>query len=266
MRRRAVMPDLAPREGHAARAAPASDRLHRAWDAVLRAHVVPTDDGLNRFAYARAKADAMSAIAAYIRALEAVPVSTLRRDDRLAFWINLYNALTIKTVLDHYPVSSIKRIRLSVWRPWTGPFAAKQVRVEERALSLRDVEHGILRPAFKEPRVHYAINCASYGCPNLQPAAFTAANVETLMESCARQFVNHPRGVRVEAGRLVVSSIFVWYGEDFGPDAAAVIAHLGRYAEPALKLALQGRETIDGHQYDWSINDVGANSAKKTSS
>ena len=119
------------------------------------------------------------------------------------------------------------------------------------------MEHGILRPTFKEPRAHYAINCASYGCPNLQPTAFTPANVESLMESCARQFINHPRAVRIDAGRLITSSIFVWYGEDFGPDAASVIAHLRRYANPELAEALEGRTTIDGHRYDWSLNDVG---------
>ncbi|MFO0997086.1 MAG: DUF547 domain-containing protein [Alphaproteobacteria bacterium] len=236
---------------------PALASLHDPWDRIVRAHVVPTPDGLNRFAYARAKTDAGPAIGAYLRSLEAVAVSRLPRAEQFVFWINLYNALTIKTVLDHYPVRSIKRIRPSRWRPWIGPFAVKQVSVEGRMLSLRDVEHGIIRPHFKEPRAHYAINCASYGCPNLQPVAFTADNVETLMDSCAQQFVNHTRAVSIEKGRLIVSSIFVWYGEDFGPNDAAVIAHLARYAEPALKEALRGRTKIDGHQYDWSINDVG---------
>jgi hypothetical protein len=233
-----------------------SERIHDSWDAIVGAYVVSSPDGLNRFAYARATAEALPEIGAYLRSLEAIAVSRLSRAERLVFWINLYNALTIKTVLDHYPVPSIKRIRLSFWRPWAGPFAAKQMRVEGQALSLRDVEHGILRPSFNEPRVHFAINCASYGCPNLQPTAFTTDNVESLMDASARQFVNHPRAVRIERGRLITSSIFVWYGEDFGRDAASVIAELKRHAAPALREALDGRTKIDGHHYDWTLNDV----------
>jgi hypothetical protein len=251
------MPDQAMLPEKHAAAIHAADRIHDSWDAIVRTYVVPSPDGLNRFAYARAAAEARPPIDAYLRSLEAIAVSRLSRVEQLVFWINLYNALTIKTVLDYYPVPSIKRIRLSFWRPWAGPFAAKQMRVEGRALSLRDVEHGILRPSFKEPRVHFAINCASYGCPNLQPIAFTTDNVESLMDACARQFVNHPRAVRIDGGRLITTSIFVWYGEDFGPDAASVIVQLKRHAEPALAEALDGRTKIDGHQYDWSLNDVG---------
>jgi hypothetical protein len=124
-------------------------------------------------------------------------------------------------------------------------------------LSLDDIEHRILRPIWRDPRLHYAVNCAALGCPNLQTAAFTAANTEALLDKAARDFVNHPRGAAIVGGKLIVSSIYVWYEADFGGADRGVIAHLKRYAGPELATALAAVDRISGNRYDWGLNDLG---------
>ncbi len=166
-------------------------------------------------------------------------MSALRRPEQLAYWINLYNALTVQVVLDHYPVASIHDIAISPGLLAIGPWDKPLIEIEGAAVSLNDIEHRILRPIWRDPRIHYAVNCASIGCPDLQARAFTAETAEALLEAAARAYVNHPRGARVEAGELTVSSIYAWYREDFGGTEAGVIAHLKRYAAPELAKALE---------------------------
>ncbi len=230
---------------------------HAAWDRVLAAHVRPGADGVNRFAYAAVTADERAALDGYLERLSATPVSTLSRAEQLAFWINLYNALTVRVVLDHYPVASIRDIDISPGLFSDGPWGRKLIAVEGEPLSLDDVEHRILRPIWRDPRIHYAVNCASIGCPDLRRDAFTAATADASLDAAARAYVNHPRGARVEDGRLIVSSIYEWFQEDFGGDDAGVIAHLRRHAAPALAAALERVERIDDDEYDWSLNDAG---------
>ncbi|MEQ8250699.1 MAG: DUF547 domain-containing protein [Oceanibaculum nanhaiense] len=229
---------------------------HTAWDAFLKRHLRPGDDGVTRLDYAAAQADA-APLDAYLERLSAVPVSRLNRDEQRAFWINLYNALTVHTVLAHYPVDSIRDIRISPGLFSIGPWGRKLISVEGEPLSLDDIEHRILRPIWRDPRVHYAVNCASIGCPNLLPEAFTAANTERLMEAGAHAYVNHPRGVSLADGRLVISSIYDWFEADFGGGEAGVLAHLRRHAAPELAAALAARREIDDHRYDWTLNDAG---------
>ncbi|MCZ6729312.1 MAG: DUF547 domain-containing protein, partial [SAR324 cluster bacterium] len=104
------------------------------------------------------------------------------------------------------------------------------------------------------PRIHYALNCAAVGCPNLQPVPFTAENSDPLLESAARQFINDPRGAHVRDGRLTVSKIYNWFAADFGGSEAGVIAHIFPYAAPALRAALQEARGIDRYEYDWRLN------------
>ncbi len=178
-----------------------------------------------------------------------------RRTEQLAYWINLYNALTVKVVLDHHPLPSIRDISISPGLFSSGPWGAELVRVEGEPIRLDDIEHRILRPLWQDSRVHYALNCASLGCPNLAREAFTAENTERLLDAGARAYVNHPRGVSLVNGRLGVSSIYVWFEEDFGGEAG-VLAHLRRYADPKLAASLAPAAAIDDDAYDWSLNDA----------
>jgi len=234
---------------------------HSAWNALLTAYVVAGPDGVNHVLYERFKSAGHQRLKTYIASLEAVDVRQLGRAEQFAFWANLYNAKTIDIVLAHYPVGSIKDINLGGGLVATlkgGPWAAKVVNVNGHALSLDDIEHVILRGLFKDPRVHYAVNCASVGCPNLQRSAFTGARLEAELDAAARQYVNSARGARFESGGLVVSSIYKWFQVDFGGDEAGVIRHLARYADEPLRRRLERATAVTSYVYDWRLNDGGA--------
>ena len=228
---------------------------HAAWDRFLRAHVRRHADGITRVAYGAVPGADRLALRAYLGGLAAVPVTRLARPEQFAFWVNLYNALTVLVVLDAYPVASIRDITLSPGLFARGPWDARLIEIEGEALTLNDVEHRILRPIWRDPRVHYAVNCASLGCPNLMPEAFTAARAEPLLEAGARDHVNHPRGVTARPDGLRVSSIYAWFAEDFGGEAG-VVPHLLRYAAPPLAEAIHRRPVLAGFGYDWSLNDA----------
>lgn len=229
---------------------------HTAWDGFLKRHVRAGNDGIARVAYRAVDAADRQRLAGYVAALEAIRITGYARREQLPYWINLYNALTVKTVLERYPVASIRDIDISPGLFASGPWGRKLVTVENEKVSLDDIEHRILRPIWRDPRVHYALNCAALGCPNLQRDAFTAANSETLLHAGASAYVNHPRGARIENGRLVVSSIYVWFKADFGDTDAGVIAHLLKYATPQTAATLAGRTALDGDRYDWRLNDA----------
>lgn len=141
------------------------------------------------------------------------------------------------------------------WFP-DGPWGKKLFNIEGHGISLDDIEHRILRPIWQDPRLHYALNCASIGCPNLQQTVFTAENSETLLDQAAADFINHERAVVVINGALQLSSIYHWFKADFGETDRAVIDHLMRFAKPLLAAQLLNRSAIDDHQYDWSLNEV----------
>ena len=230
--------------------------LHTPWDQVLGAYVVESDDGVNRFDYAglRANPDDRAVLNAYIEDLEATQVSALTDDARFAFWANLYNAVTVRLIVDEAPENSIRQIRP---RPWSiGPWGVNRVDVEGRALSLDDIEHGIMRVEFDAPLVHYAVHCASIGCPNLMARAWRSETLDADLEAGARAYINHPRGVTVTEDGLVVSRIYDWFNEDFGGSDAGVIAHVLRYAEPGLARRIDGDTRIISYAYDWSLNRV----------
>jgi len=229
---------------------------HAPWQQFLQTRVRAGDDGINRVEYAKVSQQQVDALHNYISGLERIPIRSYSRDEQLAYWINLYNALTVSVVLDHYPVASIRDIGISPGLLSFGPWDKKLLRIEGQALSLNDIEHRILRPLWRDPRLHYALNCASLGCPNLQTTAFTATNTAALLDAAARAYVNHPRGVSITDGRLRVSSIYSWFREDFGDSDAGVIKHLQRYASAELAAALAGFDSIDDDDYDWTLNDT----------
>lgn len=231
---------------------------HGLWGEFLAYHVIGGTDGINRVDYARVGKVDRHRLDDYIDGLAALPISRFNRNEQLAYWANLYNALTLRVVLDHYPVNSIRDIRISPGLFSVGPWGRKLVTVESVALSLDDIEHRIMRPIWHDPRIHYMVNCAALGCPNLQSRPFTGENLTIMLDTAAREFINHSRGARVENGNLRVSSIFHWYKEDFGGDDTGVVAHLRRYADEPLATALSRIKRIHDHEYDWELNNLKA--------
>ena len=228
---------------------------HSLWSGLLKRHVVAGKDGINRVRYAALATDAKATLDIYVAQLEATDVTRFNRAEQKAFWINLYNAVTIKVVAENYPVSSIRKVLSGgIFSP--GPWKRDLVTIEGRALSLDDIEHGILRPIWQDNRIHYAVNCASIGCPNIANRPYTGETVEAMLDQAARAYVNHSRGAEVKDGKLSVSRIFDWYDADFGGNEAGVIAHLKRYADPGLKEQLAEINRIRRYGYDWALNDA----------
>lgn len=230
---------------------------HDPWDAILAEVVRLGDDGVARIDYPALTEDPLHGqLDGYLTQLAGTPVSRLDRPEQQAFWINLYNALTLQVIRDHYPVESIQDIDISPGLFSSGPWGAELIMVEDEILTLDDVEHRILRPLWMDPRIHYALNCASIGCPNLQGRAWRAATLDADLEAAAGAYVNHARGFTTEGSDVIVSSIYDWFIADFGGDDESVLRHLARYAEPERQAMLQAASRIDDHQYDWALNDL----------
>ncbi len=263
---------LAPRPADAAPAAerwprweahdPDSATLvdHAAYGDLLDRYLTRHADGVNRVRYAALRADDRAALAAYVQSLEAIDPDGLNRAEQMAYWINFYNALTLLVVVEHYPVASIRDIAISPGLFSRGPWRRQLVVVNGEALSLDDIEHRILRPIWRDPRIHYAVNCASIGCPNLQPEPFTASRLEAMLEQAATDYVDHPRGVAMVErtflpSQLTASSIYDWFQADFGGSEAGVLSHMRGHATGETRQLLAGVEGIDAYRYDWTLND-----------
>ncbi len=227
---------------------------HGDWDALLKRYIRMDKTGLNRFAYGKMTKSDKARLSGYVDKLTKVKITDFTRKEQLAYWLNLYNALTIKVIVDHYPVRSIRDIDISPGVFSNGPWGKKLVKVEGRELSLDDIEHRILRPIWRDPRIHYGVNCASIGCPNLQDMAFTGKNAGKLLNIGARQYINSPRGVSINKNKVTVSKIYSWFAYDFGNSEKGVLSHLMKYADPKLAAQLKKLGRIHDAEYDWGLN------------
>ena len=187
----------------------------------------------------------------YLQKSAQVVPESLEQHEAMAFYINLYNAWTIKLILSKYPdLKSIKDLGGLFNSPWKKAL----VKLSGRTVTLDHIEHDILRPKFKDPRVHFAINCASNGCPPLAPFPYTGERLEEQLDAAVRAFLNNPDSNYLEGNNLHVSRIFKWFGEDFNND---VIGFFRRYADDDLKKRLdekKGKLRISYLDYDWSLN------------
>lgn len=229
---------------------------HGPWDAFLKKYVTTGSEGVNRLPYGRVSAEDRRKLDSYIDGLSGIQIRIHRRSEQLAYWINLYNALTIRLILQRYPVESILDLNISPGWLSVGPWGKKLLRVEGEEISLDDIEHRILRPIWRDNRVHYGVNCASIGCPNVAKSAYMGATVDKALTRAARAYVNSDRGVNFDDGDLYVSSIYKWFVADFGGNTAGVLAHLKKYAAPGIKEKLGNVSDISGYQYDWSLNEA----------
>jgi hypothetical protein len=225
-----------------------------AWENVLQTRLTAPDaTGLTRFDYDGFSKDEaeMAALDAYIAEL-ADGGEPEDDAEATAYWANLYNAITVDIVAENYPVKSIRDIKSGVFAP--GPWKRDVITVEGETLSLDDIEHEILRKRYSSPLIHYMVNCASVGCPNLLPDLWEAETLDADREKAARDFINSPRGAMIIDGKLQVSSIYKWFEEDFGGSKSGVVAHIQEYADEPLRAELDGRKRYDRHDYNWALN------------
>ncbi len=185
------------------------------------------------------------------------------RAHELAYWINAYNAFVIRGVVDHYPTRSVLDLGMLKRFFWRNDYNAGGV-----TMSLYHLENGIIRKKYREPRIHFAIVCASLSCPMLSRDAFTAENLEPNLDREARRFVNQRRNVLIDpaGNQVTLSAIFKWYKEDFESTAQSVLGYIGQYATEGNRKALDAlkQPKIQYFDYDWSINDRGSRARAKS--
>lgn len=187
----------------------------------------------------------------YLKVLEDTDSRELSRNERFAFYVNAYNAWTIKLILTGYPeVKSIKDLGSLFKSPWKKEIC----KVDREVISLDDIEHRIIRPTFKDPRVHFAVNCASRGCPKLKSEPYTGATMDRDLDMAAEKFINDSQKNYLKGETLYISSLFKWFSEDFGND---IVGFVSRYASGKLKeelAARAGKIKIEYLDYDWLLN------------
>lgn len=223
--------------------------IHESWNQILAASV---RDGVVNYSGLKENQADRKKLDAYLDELCKSDISAFSRAQRLAFWINAYNAFTIKLILNHYPVRSIKDIP-HAWdqKAWCA--------AGER-LSLNDIENIKLRQELKEPRIHFALVCASKGCPDLQTSAYRADSLNKMLDDTARSFFQQPKNFQAEkSGSTVIvylSRIFQWYGNDFGKTDKERIAFMLPFLPKDAAAAITQAQKIEIKYiaYDWSLN------------
>jgi hypothetical protein len=220
---------------------------HEIWAELLKKYVEPA--GVD-YAGFKSEEDKLNR---YLKVLEHIDSKTLSRDDQFAFYVNAYNAWTIKLILSAYPgVKSIKDLGTFLKSPWEKKF----VRIDGDVLTLDDIEHHILRPRFKDPRVHFAINCSAASCPPLRSEPYLGSSLDLQLDQATRSFINNSNSYRLEGNAFYVSRIFKWFAEDFNDD---VVGFYLKYAQDDLKKKIVVKKDVIQVKYlyyDWSLNDV----------
>lgn len=237
--------------------APAGDQGldHGSFDQLLQRYVKPDEAGYNRVDYRALRSEGADTLGSYLATLSSTDPTRLSRNEGHAFWINLYNAKTLEVIIEHYPVASIRNIKLGGGGPFkSGPWSKKILRINGVDLSLDDVEHEIVRALFQDPMSHYGLNCASYSCPNLAVRAYTGDTVKAALVQNGRDYVNHPRGLTVLDEEITASKIYSWYADDFG-GRRALKTHWKSLAASRLAQQIDAAQ-VGSFVYDWSLNDV----------
>lgn len=210
---------------------------HSAFDAILRKYV----NGSGMVNYSGLKKDA-SSLDAYIETLKQAAPEAFTKNNQIAFWANTYNAFTLKLIIDNYPLKSITDLKFGGKSAWD----YKWIKLQQGTLSLNDLENNILRPKYKDPRIHFIINCASFSCPLLVNRALTGDNVQSIMTQQAKAFVNDTKRNKISRDKAKVSNLFEWYAADFGD----LVTFLNKYSE----VQINPDVTPSIMAYDWSLN------------
>ena len=231
--------------------------LYREWSLVLERFVVPLDGGGTGIRYRQLAVD-RGDFDAFLKKLATTDPATLSsRDDQLAFWINVYNAFAIQAILDHDIPASIKD--LDTWIPPEPIWKKKWFMVGGKAISLERIEHEILRPTFKEPRIHAAIVCASRSCPDLQPWPYLPQLLDAQLDTAMRSFLANPKGASLdrERGILQLSAIFEWFRKDFEA-SGSLLQYLDGYLPEGIRsyLASNPAPKVKHAEYDWTLNEA----------
>jgi len=226
---------------------------HEPWTNFLQG-TTTEDRGVTRVAFSALDGRPRMLLDAYIEWLTMLKPSEWTRDEQLAYWLNLHNALTVRAIADAGGRGTVDRVRqLPVAAG--GPFAERTFTVEGEALSIDAIVHEVLRPNFADTPFHYGLFTGARGAPKLRRTAYNGVSVRVELDEQARAFVN-THGVRVSRRELRLSSLYDWYAEDFGGTEDAILRHVVAYANDRLKAGLEGRMAIDGYRYDLAVATI----------
>ena len=228
---------------------------HSIWNLFLKTYVSTDQKGVNRVNYSGVSGEDKTNLSTYLTSLQNVDVTTLNRSEQFAFWLNLYNANVVSIVLANYPIASILDVKSNPL-DLKGPFNDTVARVNGQSLTLDTIESGIVRPIWRDPRLHYAFNCGAVGCPNLMKVAYQSDVLDTQLDTAAVSYVNDPRGINVKDSQTILSKIYFWYSADFGDDVEALSAHLTQYASAETRKRIEMARGRYRYSYDWSLNDA----------
>jgi hypothetical protein len=222
---------------------------HSQWDELLNKYV--SDEGMVDYQSMLDQRDQLTNYLEYLSRVPPDPANT-GRDSRLAYWINAYNAFTVDLILEHYPVSSIKDIGSWLQIPFINSvFDQKNIRIGEERMSLNDIEHGIIRKEFNEPRIHFALVCAARSCPPLRKEAYQAEKLDGQLLDQAIRFIQDDNKNIIRKDYLELSRIFSWYKKDFTENRTLI-----DYIDPFTEVNISKDAEVDFLKYDWSLNEV----------
>jgi Protein of unknown function, DUF547 len=180
------------------------------------------------------------------------PADKWSKDEQLAYWINAYNAYTIRLILDYYPLKSIKDIGSKIQIPFVStPWAKKFIKVGNETMSLDNIEHGTIRKKFNDPRIHFALVCAAKSCPKLRNEAYIGARLDAQLNDQGVDFLNDPSKNVVSAQKASLSKILDWYGDDFEKNGNTLEKWINKYA----KAKLTPDTKISYQTYNWALNE-----------
>lgn len=233
---------------------------HHLWQQFLNRRVVTNDENINLVDYAHMTQIDLNLLTDYLNSMTQININNYNRVEQLAYWINVYNALTVQTIANYYPVSSIQEVNISHGLFSVGPWGANLIKIKDTYLTLDDINNRIIRAIWNDPRTHYTLNNASIGAPNLNRKAYQGAILEEQLNNAASNYVNSYRGVSVIEGRLIISKLYDWYEQDFGGTKHDVIIHLLQFAKEPLQSQLKHINNIDSYIYNWHINSPAAES------
>ncbi len=221
------------------------------WDSMLKRYV----NERGQVDYAAWQSESYAELNTWLESLHATDLSTLEREEAIALLINLYNALTIRQVLQKYPIASIRPSLLGIpnWLAFLRFFSKPVYPLGGQSLSLNGIEHGLLRAKFSEPRIHFALVCASGGCPLLRAEAYEPARLDEQLTEDAHRFIHNGDKVRYDAAQqtLYCSKIFKWYETDFLTVADSIPTYISQYRP---ELDLPDRATVKFLPYSWALN------------
>ncbi|MGL5741802.1 MAG: DUF547 domain-containing protein [Legionella sp.] len=227
---------------------------HHDWQNFLNRRVITHDENINLVDYAHITQTDLHLLKYYLKSMSEINIDNYNRTEQLAYWINVYNALTVQSVANYYPISTVQEINISPGLFSVGPWGANLITVNGTALTLDDINNRIIRAIWNDPRTHYALNNATIGAPNLNKKVYTGATLEDQLNQAATTYINSLRGVNVIEGKLIISKLYDWYEEDFGGSKHAVIFHLLQFAKEPLQSQLKHTNSIDNYIYNWHIN------------